>query len=128
MLISEKKHLTSEGLQEFVNIRASVNLGLSSELQNAFPATIPATRPNVENKIVPHKLWLAGFTSGEGCFKINSFKSSSSLGSSIALRFQVAQHNRDTKLIESFISYLECVIIIREADHIRFEVNKFNDI
>ena len=49
MLIAEKKHLTEEGLQELVNIRASVNFGLSEELNNVFPNTVGVDRLLVEN-------------------------------------------------------------------------------
>lgn len=127
-LISSKKHLTPEGLQEFINIKASLNLGLSEELQKAFPNTVPAIRPESENQIIPNDSWLAGFVSGEGCFKINTFKSTSKLGHSITLRFQVSQHIRDIKLIESFISYLGCGILTKRDNSVLFEVSKFNDI
>lgn len=126
MMIKEKQHLTKEGLQEFVNIRASVNLGLSEELKAAFPETVAAEKPVIENRVIPSAQWLAGFASGEGCFKINSFQSAS--GAYIALRFQIAQHVRDTKLIDSFTSYLGCGNTINEMNHTKFEVAKFKDV
>jgi hypothetical protein len=43
-------HLTSEGLQEVVNIRASINTGLTDTLKKAFPLTKPIDRPVLENK------------------------------------------------------------------------------
>jgi hypothetical protein len=36
-LIKNKDHLTTEGLEKVVAIRKSLNLGLSSELEKAFP-------------------------------------------------------------------------------------------
>ena len=42
-----------EGLQEIVNIRASLNLGLSDVLKAAFPYTIPVLRPIVTNQEIP---------------------------------------------------------------------------
>ena len=36
-----KQHLTMKGLQEIVNIRASMNSGLSDKLEKAFPKTAP---------------------------------------------------------------------------------------
>lgn len=36
-MIMRKEHLTHEGLIAIVNIRASLNLGLSGELKEAFP-------------------------------------------------------------------------------------------
>ena len=44
VLINSKAHLTCDGLQEIVNLRASLNKGLSPELSQAFPKTIPASR------------------------------------------------------------------------------------
>jgi hypothetical protein len=38
-------HTTLTGLQEIVNIRASLNRGLSESLHIAFPETIPVIRP-----------------------------------------------------------------------------------
>jgi hypothetical protein len=38
-------HNTIKGLQELVNIRASMNKGLTDVLKEAFPKTIPVDRP-----------------------------------------------------------------------------------
>lgn len=46
-LVKGKEHLTPEGLQKIVNIKASINLGLSEKLRVAFPETIPVARPLV---------------------------------------------------------------------------------
>jgi len=69
-IMNRKGHLTLEGLQEIVNIRASINLGLSEELKAEFPDVIAVQRPLVQlpEKIDPN--WLAGFVSGEGCFML----------------------------------------------------------
>lgn len=50
------QHLLMEGLQDIVNLRASINLGLSEDLKTAFPNTIPISRPVIENKdhLIPH--------------------------------------------------------------------------
>lgn len=60
-LISQKKHLTQEGLQQIVNIRAWLNLGLSSNLKAAFAAnTIPVQRPLIKDQKVTDPKRLAG--------------------------------------------------------------------
>src|SRR5205085_8504818 len=41
------RHTTLDGLQEIVNIRASLNRGLTERLLLAFPQTIPVIRPIV---------------------------------------------------------------------------------
>jgi hypothetical protein len=47
MLMERGEHLKLEGLQAIINIRASLNLGLSEVLKAAFPKTIPVVRPLV---------------------------------------------------------------------------------
>lgn len=72
---AQKLHLTSEGLQEIVNLRASLNLGLSSVLKAAFPNSNPVPRPVLENTSIPHPFWVAGFTTGvRSRFFFNRYK------------------------------------------------------
>jgi len=54
LLKHRKEHLTKEGLQKLVNLRATLNLGLSSELALAFPYTQPVQRPVLDNIKIPH--------------------------------------------------------------------------
>jgi hypothetical protein len=49
-----KEHITLEGLQKIVNIRATLNFGLSKELQLMFPETIPVSHPLKETCVIPH--------------------------------------------------------------------------
>jgi hypothetical protein len=46
-----KEHLTREGLESIVNIRASINLGLPEPLKEAFPNAVGVMRPNVVNQV-----------------------------------------------------------------------------
>jgi hypothetical protein len=48
-LINTGEHLTLEGLQKIVNIKASMNRGLANLLITAFSKIVPAVRPKVEN-------------------------------------------------------------------------------
>jgi hypothetical protein len=70
-MMQRKEHLTQEGLLAILNLRASLNLGLSESLKLAFPNIIPVPRPPVARIDIPHGEWLAGFTSGEGCFFVS---------------------------------------------------------
>ncbi len=139
-MMSRKEHLTFEGLQQIVNFKASINLGLSNELKKAFPNTMPVPRPLVVNQIIkdptPSELdlpwrvdpyWLAGFTTAEGCFLISVFESNKV---QIKLRFTITQHSRDEKLLRSLVSYLECgrYVLRKNKDYGDFIVTKFNDI
>jgi|SRR5690554_1944289 len=90
-----------------MNLRATLNHGLSPTLQEAFPNTIQGSRPIIDNPIIPDPEWMAGFTSGEGCFIVNIRKSQrTEQGSQISLTFSISQHSRDEKLIRSLVDYL----------------------
>lgn len=82
-MIQLKEHLTMDGLEKIVAIKASINRGLLDELKVSFPLVIPVKRPIVtlpvgcgEVKKTFDPYWLAGFTSAEGCFLVNVFRSS----------------------------------------------------
>lgn len=64
----DKTHFTLEGLREIISIRASINWGLSENLQKIFPNIAPVTRPLIEESSIPDPNWLSGFVSGDGCF------------------------------------------------------------
>lgn len=63
-IIQLKEHLTTKGLQKIINLKATLNFGLSKELQLMFPETIPVARPLREPSVIPHPQWISGFTSG----------------------------------------------------------------
>ena len=48
------EHLTIDGLNKIVAIRACMNLGLSDEIKKAFPDVVPVTRPLVKNQKISH--------------------------------------------------------------------------
>lgn len=53
-LIIRGEHLTAEGLDKVVAIKASMNRGLSLDLKAAFPGVIPVSRPLVDSEITPN--------------------------------------------------------------------------
>ena len=127
-LIINKEHLTKEGLSKLVAIKASMNLGLSPLLKEAYPNIKPINRENVIKEI-PNPDWLAGFTTGEGCFLVKVTKSSSHrLGWQVQLKFQITQHCRDRVLMDNIVKYLGCGYISERNDIVDFHVTKFTDI
>nr|ATI20305.1 LAGLIDADG endonuclease [Juglanconis sp.] len=127
LLFKEKKHLTIEGLQQIVNIRASINKGLTETLLIHFPDTKPATKPltRISDSINPH--WLLGFVEGESCFFICVTKNSSSK-SYASLLFKLTQHSRDgfAELIKQIAKYLDCGFIVEKADIVTFNCKKLD--
>lgn len=69
-LIKNKEHLTLKGVQKIVNLKASINWGLTDVLKLAFPNTIQVLRPLVEVPKTFDSNWIAGFVSAEGCFMV----------------------------------------------------------
>ena len=129
-MMKAKEHLTDAGIKKIVAIKASMNNGLSAELYAAFPNLKPVPRPLVENKKVPHEQWIAGFTSGEGCYKIIVAKTSNTkVGFRVLLGFQITQHTRDEKLMTSLITYFGCGIIEKDprGPNLYYSVYKFSD-
>lgn len=112
LLMAGGEHLKSKGLQSIINIKASLNLGLSEILKAAFPNTIPEIRPlifkNKQKVEIPHPEWMSGFISGEGMFFIKINRGRNKVGIGVQLVFQVSQHIRDEELLKSFVSFFKC--------------------
>lgn len=130
-LIIDKLHLTNDGFKEILSIRASMNLGLTDKLALANPKILAIEKPIIKDLKVQDPNWISGFTTGDGCFHVTLAKSPfTKTGYRVALRFQLAQHNRDIKLMKSLITYLGCG---RVEENLKtsmsyFVINKFSDI
>ena len=125
-----KEHLTLEGLQKIINIKATLNFGLSEELQLMFPETIPVPRPLALNEgretlEIPHSQWIAGFASAEGSFSVSLdkdiFKS---------LLFKITQHKIDEVLLTAIKEYFNCgyCYLRKKENVIDFKTTKFSEI
>lgn len=113
LLMKEKEHLTQDGLNKIVAMKSSMNKELSESLKTAFPDIVPVIRPLVENEKIPHPNWIAGFTSGDGCFWIGISKKSTPKPREYAqLGFKITQHVRDEVLLRSLIDYFGCGCIM----------------
>ena len=124
-LLNNKSQSYYEGLQEIINIRASMNKGLSKKLLESFPNTIPLSRPTINSDKILHPNWLVGFVDGEGCFYIKPKK----LGFSVNI--SISQHSRDDSLLNVIMNYLDCGVIERPSTRpnvVNFVVYKFDDI
>jgi hypothetical protein len=131
LIMKDKLHLTEEGLQEIINLKASMNNGVTEELLAEFPSTTPVERPLVKESAVTdiRPNWLAGFTSGDGCFYVYVEKNSKlHTGYRVKLRFNICQHLRDKSLLECINSYLNCGNVLETSrGEINFDVHKFSE-
>nr|YP_009926600.1 hypothetical protein [Wolfiporia cocos]QNH92658.1 hypothetical protein [Wolfiporia cocos] len=106
-LMNNKAHLSIQGLNQIINIKASMNWGLSDFLKSEFTNFAPVERPIINTEIIPDPNWLAGFVTGEGNFDVKISKQSSNrIGYRVQLRFRITQHERDLRLMEVLVKYL----------------------
>lgn len=67
-LYVNKNHLSIEGLNQIINIKASINKGLSDFLKSEFKEYKSIQKPIIQTDKIPNPNWLAGFTTAEGNF------------------------------------------------------------
>jgi len=123
-----KEHLTQEGLNKLVAIKASINLSLSDKLKTAFPNIIPIPLPKVTDRVIKDPNWLSGFTSGEGYFRVKIITRSRNLTPQVQLEFKLIQHSKDELLIRSLLNYLKCGKIYNYRESVSFIVTKHKDL
>jgi hypothetical protein len=126
-MMSNKEHLTMEGLKKIISIRGSMNKGLTPLLKNYFPDTIPCERPFFEVPKIFDPFWLAGFVEGEGCFYVKIANFATKKGP-ISLNFTISQHSRDRLLLNSLLQYLGCGRLEETSIIARLVIRKFEDI
>jgi hypothetical protein len=105
-LMNKGAHLTLDGLQQIINIKASLNLGISETIKSEFSEINPVKRPIIQTTQIPDPNWISGFVSGEGNFDAGIRKSTNIIRSRVYLRFRLTQHARDIQLMELIIKYL----------------------
>jgi len=128
MMMSQGKHLTESGLQTIINIRATLNKGLSQALKEAFPNNVPVSRPLISPILQLQPQWVAGFTSGEGCFRVSIRKSKTLKEKNyVDLIFVLNQHSRDKLLIRSLVDFFECGNYYSYKDYAEFKCQSFQD-
>jgi hypothetical protein len=140
IIMQRGEHLRAEGLQKIINIRASSspftplrgdggqNRGLTPLLLEAFPNTVALARPLLPLSVKLDPQWVAGFTSGDGCFKISIRESKlHKTGSRVVLLFVVTQHIRDQLLLKSLVDFFGCGQTYSYKDYTEFRCQSFKD-
>jgi LAGLIDADG endonuclease len=119
-LMDKGEHLTINGLIKIVNLKASLNKGLSNELKVFFPKVIAIIRPKVDLPINIDYNWIAGFFTGEGCFSVSN---------NLLLRITIAQHSKDKLLMNNLMNILNCGIVSKNSNNtVVLTISKFKDI
>lgn len=124
-LLNNKVHTSFEGIQRIINLRASMNKGLSDKLIKAFPDTIPYPEITFNNYDI-NPYWLTGFVDGEGCFYIKSRNKNKGFGAFML----ISQHSRDEILFRHIVNYLNCGLIEKPSTRLEvsFRVYSIKDI
>jgi hypothetical protein len=107
-LVNNKAHLTIEGLNQIINIKASMNLGLSDALKSEFIGYVPIERPAIHyDNVILDPYWISGFISASegGNFDVRMPSTNSKLGYRVQLRFRISQHSRDIRIMEKIGEY-----------------------
>lgn len=125
------EHLTSSGLKAIINIRASINRGLTPALKKAFPSYSPAPRLLIDPQtLLPiNPYWIAGFAFGDGSFivKLRVNDAYSAVGR-VELAFVLTRHYRDLSLIKCLADYFSCGQFYTYKDYAEFKCTNFKEI
>ena len=111
-IIKSKEHLSQQGLLNLIGIKASLNLGLTSNLKKAFPnwekIQFKKQKPEYVFSYIADPHWIAGFSSGDASFNVKtSSTTTSKLGSRVQLRFSVGLNIREKELIQYLATYFK---------------------
>lgn len=109
-LVLAKEHLTKDGFQRYINLRASINNGNHfQDLLVEYPDTVQLPKPYLEYKGLIDPYWIAGFADGDGCFRIKTRKSAAyRMGVSVNLGFMLTQDIKDGVLMQSLVNFFNC--------------------
>nr|YP_009072345.1 LAGLIDADG endonuclease [Sclerotinia borealis]AHX83006.1 LAGLIDADG endonuclease [Sclerotinia borealis] len=130
-LLKNKEHLYKEGFIKVLSIKASINLGLSDELELSYPEVKPMKRSLLNNKSIADPNWIAGLASGDGCFFVSIRNSiTTKTKKAVVLKFHIVQHSRDTDIMEMLISTIGCgkIELVLKQSAVYFVVVRFKDI
>lgn len=109
-IIKLKEHLTKEGLLKLIGIKSYLNLGLNTNLKEAFPnwKENEVIIPKYTFLGIPDPNLIIGFSSGDGSFNIKiSSSTTTKIGSRVQLRFSIGLNIREKELIKSLITYFK---------------------
>ncbi len=87
-----------------VEIKSSLNKGLSEKLKNNFYIVSQRSRLEFKFEGIPNSYWIAGFVSGDGSFNIKTTKVRFG---KVQLRFAVHLHIREDEVIKGLAKFFK---------------------
>lgn len=127
-LMNDSKHLTKEGLNDLLSLKAFMNKGLNENLKKDFNI-IAIQRLLVESSVRLTDDWLAGFVEGEACFLCLVRKNlKHKIVYQVTLSFTLGQHIRDLNLITKIKDYLGLGIIYKNNSVVILTITRKSDI
>jgi Cytochrome C oxidase subunit II, transmembrane domain/LAGLIDADG endonuclease/Cytochrome C oxidase subunit II, periplasmic domain len=104
-VMATKEHFNSQGMTKLATLKNLTNFGLSESLKEAFPDLNISLIDTISSSFrgIPHGMWVAGFTSGDGSFytKMTQYKESFHTG----CIFKITLHLKDTALLEGLYDF-----------------------
>ena len=126
-LMNDKKHLTEEGLQRMMSIRAVMNKKtlVVSYTGPLIKIDVPIMPILNKTDITPE--WFVGFTDAEGCFFLNIRENRTKTGYWVTAVFSLVQHSRDLLLFKLILEYLGYgnLIIESKKEVVRIRIENF---
>ena len=101
-IIKQNEHLTEKGISKLIELKGSLNKGLSENLRDNFSEINLLERVEFKFDGIPSPYWIAGFVSGDGSFNINTTKDRNR---KIQLRFAVNLHIREEQVIKGLAQF-----------------------
>ena len=90
-MLNNKAHLSNQGLNQIINMKASMNLGLSDFLKSEFNKFTPVERQIIKTESIPDSNWVAGFVTGDGSFDVKiTQQQTNNIGYRVQLRFRIS--------------------------------------
>lgn len=108
-IMKAKEHFNYLGMKKLATLKNLTNYGLSDSLKEAFPDFNTYLIETIYWKFrgIPHGMWVAGFTSGDGSFysKLTQYKDTFHTGCIFKITLQGHRHPKDTALLEGLYVY-----------------------
>jgi hypothetical protein len=79
-LMIKHAHLTVNGIQQIINTKANMNLGISDLIKSEFNIINPVQRPIINTTSIFDPYWVSGFVSGDGNFDAGIRPSTNKIG------------------------------------------------